>query len=613
MYTRTRFMRRTTNRVGWLAGVAGLVAAAGASLAQSPVGSAFSYQAELRQSGTPVNGAADFRFRLFDSVANGLQIGTELAVNNAALTGGRLATSLDFGAAAFGPDARFLEIDVRSPAGSGAFVTLTPRQRISAAPVAQFALAGNPGPQGPMGPQGPQGTPGPLGPIGPMGPQGSTGATGPQGTQGLTGATGPQGAQGGPGPTGPQGPTGAAGAQGPQGSTGPQGPAGASPFTLSGLNAVYTQGGVGIGTVAPAAPLHVKEGAAGTIAPISNASLVLERGGSSYLHMYTPDANECGLLFGGDTLDLRGGVIFNNATIPEGLAFRTGGNTTRMSIDAAGNVGIGTTAPEAPLHVLVGSAGTIPPSIYNRVATFERNTDAFVHLLTPAADASGIFFGSPTDAEDGGIVYNALSGLAARSMQFRTGGNLNRLTIRGTGEVGIGTTFPTARLHVVGGAAQFDDGITIPVTTRSLSLSAAGFVPGPDAELSLESGAGPYIRPPLFAPNGTVTMAAGAVNLPDGAVVTQLRAVVKDGSEVRNITVTLERRENLYSGAIAIMASVTSSGSAGGQILTDATISSATIDNDTFTYYAMVDFVKDGDLVAFHGIRILYTITTPLP
>lgn len=71
------------------------------------------------------------------------------------------------------------------------------------------------------------------------------------------GAVGPQGAAGPPGPTGLQGPT---GPQGPTGATGPQGPAGpagASPFSLNGTNAVYTQGNVGIGTATPAAGLHI--------------------------------------------------------------------------------------------------------------------------------------------------------------------------------------------------------------------------------------------------------------------------------------------------------------------------------------------------------------------
>ena len=114
------------------------VIAAGA-LAQTPLGSAFTYQGELRQSGTPAAGPADFRFRLYTAVAAGGQIGGEVVLNGATLSGGRFAAALDFGAAAFGSEARWLEIDVRVPAGSGSYVTLTPRQRVTPAPAARYA------------------------------------------------------------------------------------------------------------------------------------------------------------------------------------------------------------------------------------------------------------------------------------------------------------------------------------------------------------------------------------------------------------------------------------------------------------------------------------------
>ncbi|MBI3817674.1 MAG: DNRLRE domain-containing protein [Planctomycetes bacterium] len=97
-------------------------------------------------------------------------------------------------------------------------------------------LAGAQGPQGIQGPQGPQGV------------KGDTGATG---QQGPVGNTGPQGQAGVAGATGPQGPIGNTGTQG------VQGPIGASPFTLNGNNAVFTQGSLGIGTTTPTADLQI--------------------------------------------------------------------------------------------------------------------------------------------------------------------------------------------------------------------------------------------------------------------------------------------------------------------------------------------------------------------
>ncbi len=118
----------------------GAVLLAAAAFAQTPVGSALTYQGELRQSGNPVTGAADFRFRLYSADTGGSQLGPEVPINNGALTGGRFTVSLDFGGSGVGPAARGLVFDVRSPAGAGVFVTLSPRQRLTAAPVAQFAL-----------------------------------------------------------------------------------------------------------------------------------------------------------------------------------------------------------------------------------------------------------------------------------------------------------------------------------------------------------------------------------------------------------------------------------------------------------------------------------------
>jgi len=98
--------------------------------------SSFTYQGKLRQSGSAVNGAADFQFRLFDAATGGTQIGGLQAINNVNVADGLFTTTINFGAGAFNGDARWLEIAVRRPAGSGSYVTLTPRQPMTAAPYA---------------------------------------------------------------------------------------------------------------------------------------------------------------------------------------------------------------------------------------------------------------------------------------------------------------------------------------------------------------------------------------------------------------------------------------------------------------------------------------------
>lgn len=200
--------------------------------AGEPVGTGFMYQGVLRMSDEDVTGAADIRFTLYDAPTGGTAASVTLVALNIGVVQGRFNVELDFGAGAFNGQERYLQMDVRVPAGVGSYRPLSPRQHILAAPYALYALNG--GLQGPPGPAGPQG---PAGSQGPAGPQGLAGSAGPSGPPGAAGPAGPQGA------TGP---------------TGPQGPAGASPFTLSGSNAVFTTGWVGLGTANAQYPLHVE-------------------------------------------------------------------------------------------------------------------------------------------------------------------------------------------------------------------------------------------------------------------------------------------------------------------------------------------------------------------
>src|SRR5207248_10026477 len=127
----------------------------------------------------------------------GTQIGTTVELSFGKLPGGRFAAKLDFGRAAFNGEARWLEISVRTPAGSdphpGTYHTLTPRQLRAATPYALSSLNG--GPPGPAGPPRCTGAPGGLGPPGPQGPRGARAANGPPPTHRLGGLTGTLGRQ----------------------------------------------------------------------------------------------------------------------------------------------------------------------------------------------------------------------------------------------------------------------------------------------------------------------------------------------------------------------------------------------------------------------------------
>ncbi len=124
---------------------AALFAATASALAQ-PLTTAFTYQGELKQSGSPATGTFDLQFKLFDAPSAGNQIGTTLCSNNVNIAAGCFTTVLDFGSV-FNGQKRFLEVAVRADATGSTpcatatgYTTLAPRQELSAAPNATFAL-----------------------------------------------------------------------------------------------------------------------------------------------------------------------------------------------------------------------------------------------------------------------------------------------------------------------------------------------------------------------------------------------------------------------------------------------------------------------------------------
>ena len=99
----------------------------------------FTYQGRLTDGGTAANGNYDLQFALFDSLSGGSQVGSTQTINTVAVSNGVFTVSLDFGANAFPGASRFLEISAR-PSGGGSFTLLTPRQQITSTPYAVRSL-----------------------------------------------------------------------------------------------------------------------------------------------------------------------------------------------------------------------------------------------------------------------------------------------------------------------------------------------------------------------------------------------------------------------------------------------------------------------------------------
>lgn len=106
------------------------------------VGSGITYQGQLTRGGSPVNGVTcDFQFGLYDDPSESSQIGTTQTASALVTNGSFTINNLDFGSLAFNGYARWLDIQVRCPSGTGPYTALTPRQPLSPVPYA-LALPG---------------------------------------------------------------------------------------------------------------------------------------------------------------------------------------------------------------------------------------------------------------------------------------------------------------------------------------------------------------------------------------------------------------------------------------------------------------------------------------
>ncbi|UCC31663.1 MAG: hypothetical protein JSU86_05165 [Phycisphaerales bacterium] len=83
----------------------------GTTFGDSLLGTAFTYQGQLKQGGVPVDGQADFMFRLCDAKTGGAVI-DNVGFSFVGVVDRLFTVELDFGASAFDGSARWLEIEV---------------------------------------------------------------------------------------------------------------------------------------------------------------------------------------------------------------------------------------------------------------------------------------------------------------------------------------------------------------------------------------------------------------------------------------------------------------------------------------------------------------------
>ncbi|MHC5109077.1 MAG: hypothetical protein ACYTHJ_04270 [Planctomycetota bacterium] len=114
---------KSFTRFGVLSIMLGLVAAAAVAKPLNPM---FTYQSQLKNEGAPLNGIVDLNLTFWDSEFAGT---------------GLFSVQVQVPDALFTDDMRWLEIGVRYPADTGAWILLSPRELVAAVPNAAFAFS----------------------------------------------------------------------------------------------------------------------------------------------------------------------------------------------------------------------------------------------------------------------------------------------------------------------------------------------------------------------------------------------------------------------------------------------------------------------------------------
>ena len=132
-------------------------------------------------------------------------------------------------------------------------------------------------------------------------------------------------------------------------------------------------------------------------------------------------------------------------------------DTDTLAVDSTNNrVGIGTTSPEAKLHISTG--GGIAPFASTQIVS-ESSGNNYIELNGGSTSTTALYFGDSADQDVGGVLYNHSN----NSMSFRANA-ASRMAIDSSGNVGIGTT--TAATSLGSSTSSSDTGVSMAANGR---------------------------------------------------------------------------------------------------------------------------------------------------
>ena len=255
---------------------------------------------------------------------------------------------------------------------------------------------------------------------------------------------------------------------------------------------VTGSGRVGIGTVTPSASLHIMSGSSGALKSSLADELIIES--SAHVGVSLMGGNDStGAIYFADGKQISSGAGFVKydhnidhlvLKTTDSFIVQTGGENTRLTVDSAGLVGIGTVDPKRPLHI-----------------QYSNNNSSGLGANWDTSDGYGVQIENTNTTSKSYAsldfrTYNFDARIAARYDGATNSGSLHFITDVASGSaggpskasamvirdnvtsqfVGIGTEEPTSKLHISGSDNTSLFGVHSNSSASILTVSGSGYI-----------------------------------------------------------------------------------------------------------------------------------------